>query len=278
MQPSLMMMTSEHQENFIFWNCGRGVFNKKVFIEKYIQQFKPSLFFISVCDLKLTHCSGILNIEGYSIEISSTLETKGKGRLMAYVSPRFVRVKNLEEKGNDILVFDGPSERVVGVYSGFHTLANETQNSNFMRLISNLGKVLNIGKRVIIGGDFNAELSKANYKSSTLMDWQSEFGLKQIVSGITRERLVVNTTQSPQLDLVFTNDPDCLTSEVINTESSDHYLIKVNKREFSEKVDTKKRVVLDWKKYSENKLEVDNVRIQSSNSLKVLGITFDSEL
>lgn len=65
----------------------------------------------------------MLMIEGYDVEFSKTLDSKGKGRVLAYVKSdqNLKRQLNLEQSDNDILVFKRGNELIVGVYAGFQS-------------------------------------------------------------------------------------------------------------------------------------------------------------
>jgi hypothetical protein len=76
------MLLKSKNDVFVFWNCANGVFGKKLFIQKYIDSAKPSLFFVSECDLTQNMMLELMNIDGYSIEVAKTLDKRKKGRLM----------------------------------------------------------------------------------------------------------------------------------------------------------------------------------------------------
>jgi hypothetical protein len=87
--------TTSQQVKCLFWDCASGVFNKKAFNEKYINDFKPVLFFVSECEIKPDQMIEIMGISSYSLDVASTLQSQGKGRLLAYVKNGSVsNVKN----------------------------------------------------------------------------------------------------------------------------------------------------------------------------------------
>jgi hypothetical protein len=174
---------------FMFWNCAPGIFNKKATIEKYIHDFKPTVFFVSECDLRTSHMHELLNVKGYQKEIAKTLDDVGKGRVLAYVKDGsgFSRVLALEGQKYDILVFRTKGLVVAGIYAGFQTYENETVNSNYQRLLENLKEISDkCASSLIIGGDFNADLNKSTAKSRCLELWQTDCSVKQLVRDDTR--------------------------------------------------------------------------------------------
>lgn len=255
--PTAMKKMTSESPKFVFWNCCRGIFNKKCFIEKYISKLSPSVLFISECDILKGQCLEQLNIKGYNLEISDTINTKNKGRLLAYVKRGFARKRELEDRDNDIIVLENEKDRVVGIYSGFATVNDETQLGNFQKLVSNLGRVSNTEKRITLGGDFNADPEKRNTKSDILNKWQSEHGYQQLVNNITRERLVGSTVQRSRLDLIFTSDPGVAKSKIQPSECSDHHLVWVMYEDPGVLIKQKKSIVIDWRKYSEEKLNAE---------------------
>ncbi len=86
----------------------------------------------------------LLNVNGYSLEVSNTLATRKKGRILAYVkNGENLRCKTeLERDFNDILAFENQSGVLfVGVYNGFKLYEGETQGSNTERLLLNLKEI-----------------------------------------------------------------------------------------------------------------------------------------
>jgi hypothetical protein len=74
---------------------------------KYIESHRPLLFFVSESEVTKDHLIGQLNIDGYTLEVSKTLNLKGKSRLVAFVknNENVVRVEDFENDGNEIMVY-----------------------------------------------------------------------------------------------------------------------------------------------------------------------------
>jgi hypothetical protein len=245
-------------EAVIFWNCGSGVFSKKAFIEKYIAKFKPDLFFISECDINQGQLLGLLRVQGYDIEVSKTLESRNKGRVMAYVKvdSRYKRQSNLESEVDDVLVFKDDTKVIAGIYSGFKTYNQETVQLNFERLLRTLRVICDSNESVLIGGDFNADPSKNCVKSRTLDLWQTDCGLDQLVNKNTRMRIVDGQVQESMIDLVFVKEIEP-TVKLLSSEASDHSLIIANvQRQVPMKICFKKKIVIDWRNFSECRMSV----------------------
>jgi hypothetical protein len=246
------------RSSVLFWNCANGVFNKKPLIEKYIEFYEPCVFFVSECEVSVKHCQGLLNIKDYDVEFSRTLESKGKCRTLAYVKRGLgiVRHNELENNDNEIIVLRLKKQFLVGVYAGFKTEPGETVQTNFERLLLNLGTICDKAASVIVGGDFNADPERANQKSDSLIEWQLNHGLDQHVKEITRIRLVDQKLQKSMIDLVFSKEIDELSIEVKPSECSDHHLIAARFAMDILKQDVKfeKRIVVDWRRYTDEKM------------------------
>jgi len=157
---------------------------------------------------------------------------------------------------NDILVFEGKKERIIGLYAGFKTECGETINSNFSKLIDNLESTMNTEKSVVVVGDFNTDLSKSTFKSKRIDQWQCEYGFAQLVKDITRERLVENTIQRSILDLVFVNDQELYSVRTVLSECSDHHLviIKAKYKKVPTEINNQKQIATDWRRFNEEAL------------------------
>ncbi len=254
MQPKDGVKLTRANDNFVFWNCASGVFNKKIFIEKYIAMLKPEAFFVSECDVKQSHMLERLNIKGYTIEVANTINEFNKGRLLAYVrdGSDLTRVKSLENSKNDIIVLKSKTKLVVGIYSGFLTREGETMASNFERLLDNLKTISDkCTSGLIIAGDFNADLRKDTPKRRQLEIWQTNCGVDQLVTENTRERLVMDNVQSSLIDHVYVREISVKVSQ-IHSEVSDHNVIVCNiAKPTVTKIMFKKKTIIDWRNYSD---------------------------
>ncbi len=99
-----MPILKTRNDKILFWNCASGFFNKKPFVEEYILQKKPALFFISECNIAQGHMLELMNVPGYLIEVSGTLKTRNKGRIMVYVKSGsgYSRKAELEDDTNEV--------------------------------------------------------------------------------------------------------------------------------------------------------------------------------
>jgi len=242
---------------FLYWNCCRGVFNKKHLFEKYISEFDPVVFFIAECDIDSLQCTEVLNINGYTLEMAPTLTSRGKGRVMAYIKNGFLmrRLVNLENEHDNVIVVENRDFRIVGIYSGFQTYQQETIQSAFERMLSTCGGAVSETKRTVIFGDFNVNRSSDLRKANSLDLWSAEHGLAQLVKGKTRYRVVDGKLQESTLDLAFTNDPDVVKVKLRDTEASDHKLLVVTTKFDLCEVINSKRIVTDWRNFTNEKFE-----------------------
>jgi endonuclease/exonuclease/phosphatase (EEP) superfamily protein YafD len=118
---------------------------------------------------------------------------------------------------------------LVGIYAGFKTELNETITTNFKRLLATLTTICNRFDNIIIGGDFNADLSRNQCpKSKRLEIWQLDNGLVQHVVGSTRIREASGTIQQPQVDHVFTKSLKINKTELFPSEVSDHVIMSTS--------------------------------------------------
>jgi hypothetical protein len=178
--------------------------------------------------------------------------------VLAYVKKGLgiVRLPELEEVDNEIIVSKLKKQMIVGLYSGFKTEKDESVVGNFKRLVANLGQICQKSSSILIGGDFNADPAKKCQKSDALIEWQCEHGLDQLVQTQTRVRLVESNIQSSMLDLVFSKEIDSVDIEVVPSEVSDHHLVKASfmASVMKQRVKFEKKIVVDWRKYSDTKM------------------------
>jgi len=190
--------------------------------------------------------------------VSHTLETRGKGRLLAYskISAMFERKKDIEDCNENVMVFDNKEFRVVGIYSGFKTYQNETVVGDFERAIRVLEKASSsTNKKLIIGGDFNPSPLRSDKKAGILKLWSASEGLVQKVKDVTRYRLVGDTIQQSQIDLVYTNDPSQVTVSLMDTEVSDHKIVIASAKTDTIEVINQKKILTDWRHFSDESFQ-----------------------
>jgi hypothetical protein len=276
----------------IFWNCASGVYNKKPYIEKYIQQFNPTVFFISECDVKRDHNTNLLKIQGFELEVAGTVQSKNKGRVLAYVKngSEFQRARSLEAKDCDLIALKRDSEVVVGVYVGFKTDPGETVITNFERLLSNLSGICEKFDNVLIGGDFNADLSRIHCpKSKRLYLWQIENGLDQHVSGVTRIREVSGSIQQSQIDQLFSKAIRVNQVDLHPSEVSDHLIVvsSFTSRHSAPPIFHEKKIVIDWRNFNPNHMcnlirdglkdfkDTDSVEVMNRNLVSAITVAMN---
>ncbi len=131
------------------------------------------MFFISESEVTQGKMIEIMKIKGYELHLPKTLESRRKGRIIAYVkqSQGIIRKSGAESDDDDMLVFNVNGVTIVGIYSGFKISDGETQLGNFNRLLIALSRVAETSGRLIIGGDFNADPSRDCPKTRLLDLW-----------------------------------------------------------------------------------------------------------
>ncbi len=237
---------------------------------------------MSECEVTAKHCQGLLNIKDYDVEFSGTLESKGKCRILAYVRKGLgiVRHHDLENRDNEIIVLRLKKQFLVGVYAGFKTEPGETVQMNFERLLHNLGAICDRATSIVIGGDFNADPGRANLKTDSLIEWQFNHGLEQHVEETTRIRQVDQKLQKSMIDLVFSKEIEGLLIKVSPSECSDHHLIAASFAldVLKQEVKFEKRIVVDWRRYTDENMNVALMKSLAEVSVDVSVEVLDREI
>ena len=209
--------------SYITWNCQISLNKKKLFqIETLVEKFDPIIIFIQECNIKENYNTELLKIKGYKIELSQTMQQYGKARVLANVKNNVntTRQITLDDNENEIIVIDHKHQngitRVQGVYRPFTSAVGNSsipdQERRILKLLTNIGNnILNDGTNIILG-DFNVNgLSQNHHFSEIMSNFESEFGLDQIIFQITRQRQT-NSLKDGQrheescIDLVFVDD------------------------------------------------------------------------
>jgi len=242
-------------DNVIYWNCASGLVKKMGEIDDIFKNHNPSVFFLAESEILDGRNTSFLNRNGYSCEFSNTLHSRHKSRIMCWHTDEYDRVQNLEHQHNEIIVLIKKStkEVVVGIYHPFKCYDNETIRTNFIRLLENLNQICNENGTVTIVGDFNVHYDSLIYCPLKLMleNFVNEYGLDQLVNGITRSRLVNGLLQSSQIDLVFSNAIGLNVSSEFN-HASDHVILIISKP-ITKRSHFKKTIqYLDWRNYTSN--------------------------
>jgi len=249
----------------VFWNCAKGLAGKLLVIRKFLQINKPHLIFVSESEIKNKENFDFYRLTEYDFHLSNTIN-RGKSRIICYVAKhlqdRVKRMNNLENDGNEIIVFDIDNYRIAGLYLPFKLQENETRQGNFMHLVENLknmSSTLN-GKKIVVGGDFNVNWLEEGPMKSTLQDWSDDFSLEQAVKNITRFRLVETQngrrTESSLLDHIYLSKSIIGASvEQETTIWSDHDIMKLTVPfGGAPKQKNKKLILRDWRNYTPERL------------------------
>ena len=217
----------------------------------------------------------LLKIKGYTIEVSQTLKECGKARVLAYVknNANTTRQTNLENEENEIIVIDHKHQngitRVQGIYRPFTSTAAISslpdQERRILKLLNNTGNnILSNGTNIILG-DFNVDALSQNHHFSEIMsNFESEFGLDQIIFQITRQRQTNSVTNGQKheescLDLVFIDDVGrVLEKDIIFCPESDHSAVMV-KLKFNDKHKPYSKTIWsrDYTKFEQSKALAD---------------------
>jgi hypothetical protein len=104
---------------------------------------------------------------------------------------------------------------------------NSRESEIFYRQLKNTLELLNkkyFGRKIIIGGDFNVDISENSTQSHTLLDFMLQYNFHQYVSEPTR----ITPTTATCIDLLFTNYvDDNLSTTICDLGFSDHKSIKM---------------------------------------------------
>ena len=140
-----------------FLDCAGGIKSKFDYIVHFVQQNKPSVFFLSESELTQNDLD-IVKIHDYDLLTAASLPTKS--RLSCYIH-NSIKYKQLVVQDNlDIIALDIGSYRIIGVYKGCWLPVGQTKVSQFKSLISFLTKLTKVDKSIIVGGDFNVDVNK----------------------------------------------------------------------------------------------------------------------
>jgi Reverse transcriptase (RNA-dependent DNA polymerase) len=240
-----------------FWNCGGGIKSKFDYLKMYISVNKPSVMFISECEI-LQHDLNIIKIQNYDLLVSGTLGEKTKARLCCYIHSS-IKYKMLHI-GNDLdlVGLDILNYRLVGLYRGFKLPPGANRVSFFNSIIKALKRLSKTDKKLIIGGDFNVDINKKTSNLNDLNNWAIDAGLSQLVTNNTWRRIVSDKLQTSLIDHIYTNDLDVKVTQIPSI--SDHDFIVASK---SFNIQTREKILMrDWRGYNKEKMNTAlNTRI-----------------
>ena len=242
----------------IFWNVANGLLNKLDFVKSIISEQKPIMIFIFEAEVKIEEVN-FLKVQGYDIEISKTLETRGLGRTACFIKKgvKYQRQMCLEKSKNgyfdDIICIKIDKFLIAGVYKGFKLYGTETPRTKLLNILKTLHTIAKTNMSTVIAGDFNIDLNKSTAQLDALEEWSIETGMTQFIEGTTRQRLVHLKNGKSSIDHLYSNfEAQCTIEPGIN---SDHDLILLNLTGLK-KLKTKKYLIRDWRGYSSE--AVDN--------------------
>jgi len=207
-------------------------------------------------DIKPERDLSAFKIKEKELVTSNTIK-RGKSRLICWFNSKILKHRNdLEEKDNDILVFEYRKVIIVGLYRPFKCYEGESLNSNFKRLMHNIELIAKVAKDVVIIGDMNVNWNNLN-RCSFKLDLEKfidENSLDQVVDFNTRFRLVQGTMQESCLDIVMTNMTRTRVESQFHAQS-DHLIITVSEATKHPKPTGRTQVTfLDWKWYSKESI------------------------
>jgi len=263
--PKLREETTEHPEEdveeevadnstIIWWNCAGGILSKIDFLKNFLASNKPFIFFISEAEINSDN-QNLVQIKGYDILLSNTINGEfEKSRSVCYIREDLtyneIKIKNTI---SDIVAVEFEGTSYVGIYKGFKLPSGQTPNTFLAELLASLNYIVEKGGNVVIGGDFNIDLTKKS-KSNELIDrWAIDNGLTQWIHEITRTRVTTKDNvlhiESSLLDHLYSNFE--LNHSLINS-ISDHVMIQISEKS---KIKKKTKIkIRDWKDFDQGKL------------------------
>jgi len=212
--------------NVIYWNCASGLVKKLDFVKDKFISKDTDILFVSEVEITDKWDRSFLEINGFDLHLSETLLTKGKSRLLCFARQNCFKLLSPHNKSNEVLILQQGKTIIAGVYRGFQTYENETERSNWVRLIDELSH-LKLSSEVFIVGDLNVNLNNSKSRFlRELNEWSDSYSLNVINLGITRRRAVAGNLQESNLDIVVTNSSRFTSSTHFN-ELSDHAVVRL---------------------------------------------------
>jgi hypothetical protein len=226
------------------WNCASGITNKLDDIKNAINELKPTVMYISEADRKNNHDDRLIQIKGYKLHNSASLDKYGKSRIIAYTKDgvNLRRRLDLESPDTEMIIFDkqaqntSEQDRIIGLYRPF-TGPNGDKSSGgtwerFNHLIHTINNAVDGCHRVTIVGDLNVDLLKneASRYVDALKLLCDENSLEQLIHQPTHIQALRSDNQwelqESLLDHVYSSDYRSLTQcGVMHLSQSDHLAI-----------------------------------------------------
>ena len=208
------------------WNCASGLSKKLDDIYLAIVELKPTVIFISEADWKKHQDDRLIQIKGYKLHNSESLEKHGKSRIIAYTRDGvdLKRRNDLESPDSEIIIFDKQSnntsnfDRIIGLYRPFTGSDGDKSSggtwTRFLHLLEVVNVALDGCHRATVVGDFNVDLLKdvveQDRYTGALKNLCEENSLEQLIHQPTQIQTVKNPdgwkVQESLLDHVYSND------------------------------------------------------------------------
>jgi hypothetical protein len=155
-----------------------------------------------------------------------------------------------------------------GIYGVIYKSPKQKKR-NFLKIIDDLfEEVIDDRNYNFFTGDFNVDLSKKTDFGDKLLNFFNQHNLLQIIKENTRETNLSSTL----IDYILTNDNEVHYDISAQDSISDHYAIKVNLKQYTNKTNIlKNKKTKEFIKYSKFKLlnELDKVNFNNLQSLNV---------
>jgi len=208
-------------------------------------------------------------------------------RLAAYIKKGTGLIRNMEKENSelDMMIFENKNVVLVGLYNPFKLFENGTRGSNFESIITKLYELSDTsnGKELIVVGDFNVDWKKSSAQKKALVEWSQHSGLSQIITEITRYRIVTTEdgqrSESSILDHVYIPHRMKKETEIsqIPTPWTDHELLKISYPNLIVQHELKKKIKLrEWRNYKKDTL-LEWLTINPRNKTKIDSLIRDIE-
>jgi len=177
-----------------YWNCGSGIVKKFDYFKELTLTNNLDAIFIAEADIRLDFDAGFLSISGYELVISNPLKSRKKSRLICFKKP-YLNLVQTDSQFDEIIALETGCISVIGIYRAFKCYENESERTNFERLLQSVGKIKK-QKETYVCGDFNIDMTKADSRfKSDLIEWCDLNELSCTNLGITRRRWVLDSLQ-----------------------------------------------------------------------------------
>lgn len=182
------------------------------------------------------------------------------------------------------MFFENAKLIIAGYYNPFKLHENETNSSNFERLVKSLYNVAETsnGKELIITGDLNVDWTKDTAKRKSLIDWSESSGLIQVINSITRYRMVKtqegNRAEASIIDHVYITYKTRKQVKIhqIPTPWSDHEVIKITYPNLIVNNEEKKKIKMrEWRNYKKDEILEQWIKPNKRNTTNLTSLIND---